>query len=73
MITHTHSHTHQTDGEIMTLVFSFPYDLAAVVPPLPQIKARGEGEKDAGMDSGDEGVGGGLLTCVELEEVGRRR
>lgn len=24
------------------------------------------------MDSGDEGVGGGFLTCVEVEEVGRR-
>lgn len=58
----------------MTPVFSFPYDLAAVVapPPLPQIKARGEREEDVGMDSGDEGVGGGLLMCVELKKVGRR-
>lgn len=56
----------------MALVSSLPSDLAAGGYRRRQIKARGEGEEDVAIDSGDKGVGGGPLTCVELEKVGRR-
>lgn len=73
MITHTHALTpdrwRDNDAGVF---FSVRFGGGGSTPPPPQIKARGEGEEDVGMDSCDEGVGGGLLTCVELEEVARR-
>lgn len=72
MITRTHAgtHTHTPDrwrdngGGVF---FSVRFGGGGTLPPSLKPEA-----KERKMDSGDEEVGAGLLTCVEVEEVGGR-